>query len=67
MEGGIKPIEFKRIDDDFKVDKGTLNKYVGDYAIGEIVSRIYIKNDKTLFLFVPGQPEYELAPRRRHF
>jgi CubicO group peptidase (beta-lactamase class C family) len=62
LEGGIKPIEFKRADDGFKVDKITLDKYVGEYAIGEIVSRIYIKNDKTLFLFVPGQPEYELAP-----
>ncbi len=62
LEVGIKPIEFKRIDDDFKFEKGTLDKYVGEYAIGEIVSRIYIKNDKTLFLFVPGQPEYELAP-----
>ncbi len=62
LEGGIKSIEFKRIDDDIKFEKGALEKYVGEYAIGEIVSRIYIKNDKTLYLFVPGQPEYELAP-----
>ncbi|NMC39408.1 MAG: serine hydrolase [Bacteroidales bacterium] len=62
LEGGIKPIEFKRVKDDIKIEKGVLEKYVGEYAIGEIVSRIYIKNDKTLFLFVPGQPEYELAP-----
>jgi hypothetical protein len=24
--------------------------------------KIYTKNDKKLFLFVPGQPEYELIP-----
>ncbi len=62
LEAGIKPIEFKRSEDVIKVSEESLNNYVGEYVIGEIVSRVYTKNDKTLFLFVPGQPEYELAP-----
>lgn len=62
LEAGIKPIEFKRIVDDIKFEKGALDKYAGEYAIGDIISRVYIKNDNTLCLFVPGQPEYELAP-----
>ncbi len=62
LEVGIKPIEFKRVADNLKIDREILDKYVGEYAIGEIVSKIYVKENNTLFLFVPGQPEYELAP-----
>jgi len=25
------------------------------------VAKVFVKGDKTLFLFVPGQPEYELV------
>ena len=27
-----------------------------------MVTRVYVKNESTLYLFVPGQPEYELQP-----
>jgi len=62
IEAAVKPVEFKRALDEIAVDKETLNKFAGEYAIGEFVSKVYIKNDKTLYLFVPGQPEYELVP-----
>lgn len=62
LQVGIKPIEFKRVAVNLQIDREILDKYVGEYAIGEIVSKIYVKDKNTLFLFVPGQPEYELAP-----
>ena len=62
VEPALKAIEFKRQTDIINLEKGALKKYEGEYAIGEVVARIYSKNDQTLFLFVPGQPEYELEP-----
>ena len=43
-----------------EVDKADLEKYVGEYLLGGVTSKIYLKGGNTLFLFVPGQPEYEL-------
>ena len=62
MEPALDPISFKRQPDIINVDKSRLNVYTGEYVIGEIVARFYTKTDQTLFLFVPGQPEYELIP-----
>ena len=62
IEPALKAVEFKRQTDVINLERGALKKYEGEYAIGEVVARIYIKNDQTLFLFVPGQPEYELEP-----
>ena len=28
--------------------------------------KVYVKNDKALYLFVPGQPEYELIPTEKN-
>jgi len=38
-----------------------MQKYVGEYLIATVTTKVYVKG-KTLFLFVPGQPEYELLP-----
>jgi CubicO group peptidase (beta-lactamase class C family) len=57
-----KPLIFTRT---AKVQTDTsliLQKYVGEYLIANVTTKVYIKNGKTLFLFVPGQPEYELLP-----
>ena len=62
MEPTLNPICFKRTPDIIDLEKGKLKIYNGDYALGEIVAKFYTKNDQTLFLFVPGQPEYELVP-----
>jgi hypothetical protein len=37
-----------------------LKKYVGEYELSGVTTKVFIKGEKTLFLFVPGQPEYEL-------
>ena len=44
------------------MDKETLEKYVGNYELtADIIVNTYIKGD-VLYVFVPGQPEYELYP-----
>jgi Domain of unknown function (DUF3471) len=37
-----------------------LHKYEGEYSIASVTMKVYVKGS-TLYLFVPGQPEYELA------
>jgi CubicO group peptidase (beta-lactamase class C family) len=54
------PIEFKRKPKEVAVAADVVNKYIGDYEIKGMTVKIYLKNDK-LYLFVPGQPEYELV------
>lgn len=62
FEPTSRPIEFTRSPKPAEISKDSLQKYVGEYELAGITAKIYIKSDKTLFLFVPGQPEYELVP-----
>ena len=67
MEGAIdRPIEFKHKPNTIDVDKATLERYVGDYDLAGTTIKIYIKNESTLYLFVTGQPEYELLATDTH-
>lgn len=38
-----------------------LKKYTGEFLLAGMTIKAYIKNENTLYIFVPGQPEYELA------
>ena len=60
------PIEFKRKPNTIEVDKATLDKYIGEFELASITIKFYIKNENTLFLFVTGQPEYELLPTAKN-
>lgn len=60
------PIEFKRKPNTIDVSKITLEKYAGDYQLSGTTIKIYIKNQNTLYLFVAGQPEYELVATEKH-
>jgi hypothetical protein len=62
LEAGLRPLEFKRQIEAKEVSTASLQKYVGDYELSGVTIKVYIKNDKTLYAFVPGQPEYELTP-----
>lgn len=62
FEANIKPIEFKRQLDVKEVSADELQKYIGNYDIGGATVKISLKNNKTLYALVPGQPEYELVP-----
>src|SRR6185369_13481449 len=61
LEPTVKDIEFKRKLQLLDVPAPTLANYTGDYDFGGQVARVYIKELTKLYLFVPGQPEYELA------
>ncbi|MGC4021259.1 MAG: serine hydrolase [Cyclobacteriaceae bacterium] len=61
LEGSLnKPLEFSRQAATKDIKPEDLKKYVGDYELGGIVAKVYVKAEKILYLFVPGQPEYEL-------
>ncbi len=60
IEPAIEPIEFKRTPLKMDVDKATLEKYAGEYELGGMTVKFFLKGGETLFLTVPGQPEYEL-------
>jgi len=58
LEAGLKPILFTKQAIAKPLTAAELEKYVGEYVLGGITAKVYIK-DKTLFVFVPGQPDYE--------
>ncbi|PQJ82270.1 serine hydrolase [Polaribacter glomeratus] len=67
MEEALEhPIEFKHKPSIINVDKAILEKYVGSYELAGIEIKVYLKNESTLYLFVKGQPEYELLATDKH-
>ena len=62
FEPSIKPLEFERSAKEIAVQKDDLSKFVGDFELAGVTCKFYLKGEKTLYLFVPGQPEYELTP-----
>lgn len=65
FEPGLKPIEFKYAALEKPLSREDLENYTGNYTMAGITSRVYLKGDH-LFLFVPGQPEYELVALGNH-
>lgn len=65
-EAALEPIAFKRTPNTIEVSTADLEMYVGDYNMMGTTLKIYIKNETVLYLFVPGQPEYELMPTEKH-
>jgi CubicO group peptidase (beta-lactamase class C family) len=61
LEAGLDPLIFSRQLQAKEVSAESLAKYVGEYDLSGTTVKVYIKNDKTLYLFVPGRPEYELV------
>jgi len=55
------PLEFTRKPKAVAVDGDILNEYAGNYEIAGMTVKVSVKNGK-LYMFVPGQPEYELSP-----
>ena len=60
------PIVFMHTPVSIDIDVASLEKYVGDYEIAGTTINVYIKNENTLYMFVPGQPEYELLATAEH-
>jgi len=60
------PIVFDKKLKELEVEKGNLEKYVGNYKFNSNSGcKTYLKDD-ILYVFVPGQPEYELYPIEEH-
>jgi CubicO group peptidase (beta-lactamase class C family) len=65
LEPAVEDIPFTRMPD-VTLTADDMKKYVGDYDFGGMAARVFVKGDKTLYLFVTGQPEYELTPKSEH-
>lgn len=63
MEPAVKDILFEKLAP--SVGKTELQKYVGDYDLSGTNVKVYIKGDKTLMVFIPGQPDYELVATKK--
>jgi hypothetical protein len=63
FEDGVKDIEFEKEQKVISVNLSELKKYEGEYELAPgMNAKFYTKNEKTLYAFIEGQPEYELAP-----
>jgi len=62
LEPNVKEIVFNRMPEKKMTEKSFLGKFSGEYVLGEITATVILKGEKTLYLSVPGQPEYELVP-----
>lgn len=60
LESAVKPIVFIRSSKEISND--SLQAYTGEYEIGNITIKVYTRTDSSLYMFVPGQPEYKLIP-----
>ena len=60
-----EPIVFVRSNNAITLKEGALNNYVGEFLLSGITIKTYIKGS-SLYVLVPGQPEYELMPVSNH-
>lgn len=62
LESSVKAQVFDKLPDVKTVAAEVLKSYTGEYELGQMLTRIYIKGENTLMLFIAGQPDYELVP-----
>ena len=58
LDGNEKPVVFELKPQEKSLSLAVLEKFVGDYNLGNVIAKVYVKENK-LYVFVPGQPEYE--------
>lgn len=66
IEPTIDAIAFKRTPNTIDIDANTLEQYVGLYELYGTEVKVYIKDEDVLYVYVPGQPEYELMATAEH-
>jgi len=66
IEPTLEPLEFIRKPKTIDVEETTLQSYVGKYDLSGTILKTYIKEKNSLYLFIKGQPEYELLPTDKH-
>jgi CubicO group peptidase (beta-lactamase class C family) len=65
LQPGLKPIQFAKTPKAVAIAADELKKYVGEYELPGVTTKVYLKNN-VLFVFVPGQPEYETIASGNH-
>jgi len=64
LEPAVDEIVFTRMPEKKMMERSFLEKFAGEYVIGEVTVTVSLKGENTLILLVTGQPEYELVPYR---
>jgi CubicO group peptidase (beta-lactamase class C family) len=62
LEPNVDKIVFTKMPGKEMTEKSFLEKFIGEYVLVEMIVTVSLKGEKTLYLSVPGQPEYELVP-----
>jgi len=62
LEPAVKAQVFGKLPEVKTVAIDVLKSYTGEFELGNMLTRIYIKGENTLMLFIAGQPDYELVP-----
>jgi CubicO group peptidase (beta-lactamase class C family) len=65
IQEGVQDIVFKREAVVVAVAQNELEKYVGEYELGGMVVKAYLRGE-VLMVLVPGQPDYEMLPTGNH-
>ena len=65
LQPGLKPLQFMKTPKAAPVDSAQLKKYEGEYELGGVTAKVYLKSN-VLYVFVPGQQEYETIPTGNH-
>lgn len=60
------PIEFKRVPKIIELELSELKIYEGEYDLAGTNIKVYTKEDKGLYLFISGQPEYQLMASEKN-
>jgi CubicO group peptidase (beta-lactamase class C family) len=66
LEPNVKDIAFTRLPDKQLSERSFIEPFTGQYEIpgSPVVLTVSLRGDHTLIASVPGQPDYELVPRR---
>ncbi len=62
LEDSVEAIVFTKMPEKKMKERSFLEKFVGEYLLGEMTVTVSLRGDNELVLFVPGQPQYELVP-----
>lgn len=62
IEPAVKEALFTRMPEKKMKEKSFLEKFVGQYALEQVIVTIYLKGENTLIMSIASQPEYELVP-----
>ncbi len=66
LEPTLPALKFVKTPKPKEISKEALQISVGEYDLGAVIAKVYIKGEKTLYVLVPGQPDYELVPTEKH-